>query len=287
VAALFKEFKLLCFDESYARAHGLPVLLLDGVLMAVVVVITIVGLQAVGLILIIALLVIPAAAARFWSHRMAHVGVIASLLGAISGMVGAAISALLPRLPSGAMIVLVATAIFAVSMLLGHSRGVLARVVRRTRLNARIDQQHLLRAVWERREVQRTSAPASQQSPDPMVPVAELLTMRSWSPRRLRRSIRRAVRQGLVVERRDGGVALTPTGEARATRLVRNHRLWEMYLITHADIAPSNVDRDADAIEHVLDAEMIAKLESLFRQQQARRELPASPHPLVLRNRVE
>ena len=64
---LFKEFKLLCFDEGFAGSRGLPVVRLDLGLMGLVVVVTIVGLQAVGLVLMIALLVIPSAAARLWT----------------------------------------------------------------------------------------------------------------------------------------------------------------------------------------------------------------------------
>jgi Mn-dependent DtxR family transcriptional regulator len=56
--------------------------------------------------------------------------------------------------------------------------------------------------------------------------------------------------------------------------------LWELFLIRYADIAPGQVDRDADAIEHVLDASMVAELESLLRQQDASRAVVASPHAL-------
>ncbi|MCC6359514.1 MAG: iron ABC transporter, partial [Phycisphaerales bacterium] len=55
----------------------------------------------------------------------------------------------------------------------------------------------------------------------------------------------------------------------------RNHRLWELYLITHADIAPSHVDRDADEVEHVLGPEMIRELEALMARETPRL---VSPH---------
>jgi Mn-dependent DtxR family transcriptional regulator len=69
---------------------------------------------------------------------------------------------------------------------------------------------------------------------------------------------------------------LTEKGSAEAARIVRNHRLWEMYLITYADIAPTHVDRDADMIEHVLGRGLVAKLETLLDAT----SLPKSPHPL-------
>jgi manganese/zinc/iron transport system permease protein len=65
-----------------------------------------------------------------------------------------------------------------------------------------------------------------------------------------------------------------------AARVVRQHRLWELYLITHAEIAPSHVDRDADAIEHVLGAEMVGKLEALLTDPARPTSMPQSPHSL-------
>lgn len=296
---LFKELKLLCFDEAFAGSMGFPVVLLDLVLMGVVVVVTIIGLQAVGLILMIALLVIPAAAARFWTERMTRMAAVAAGIGAVSCMIGSGLSAVFPRLPSGAMIVLVSALIFLTSMIVGPRRGVLVRALRRHSLNQRIDRQHLLRAIYEVLEargeapsVAAVEAPVAEQKRalgreserhgglEAGVPIAELLTRRSWSAARLRRAIRRASRDALVAEA-DGSVRLTPRGTERAASVVRDHRLWEIYLITHADIAPSRVDRDADAIEHVLDSAMIAELQTLLEDGQWRGGVPASPHEFV------
>jgi manganese/zinc/iron transport system permease protein len=271
---LFKELKLLCFDEDYAGSRGLPVVPLDTVLMGLVATVTILGLQAVGLILMIALLVIPAAAARFWTERMTRMTLLASMLGAVSSMVGAVVSAIFPKLPSGAMIVLVAAMFFTVSLVFGPARGVLTRWIRRLRLNARIDRQHLLRAIYERIEIQGGVLPGQ---PTPPVPFATLLMMRSWTPGRLRRQIRRAQAEELVTIDHGGGVRLTPRGLSEAARLTHDHRLWELYLIRYADIAPGKVDRDADAIEHVLAPELIDELEAMLK---LRTRIPRSPHPI-------
>src|SRR5690606_17610218 len=91
--SFYKEFRLICFDESYARSQGWPVLLLDVVLMAMVTLVTVIGLQAVGLVLVIALLVIPAAAARFWTNRLWKMLVIAATAGGLSCYVGTLASA--------------------------------------------------------------------------------------------------------------------------------------------------------------------------------------------------
>lgn len=275
--ALFKELKLLCFDEGFAGSRGFPVMLLDLVLMAMVVVVTIVGLQAVGLILMIALLVIPAAAARFWTEKMALMTFISAFLGAGGAMVGAAMSALFSKLPSGAMIVLVCTCFFLFSLVFGSQRGVLVRIVRRERLNRTVDRQHLLRAMYELLEPQQSTDPKAKQA----VVSDQLLGKRSWGLRRLSRSINRAIRAGLVTEVADQ-ISLTKAGWQEARRLTRQHRLWELYLITYADVAPGRVDRDADAIEHVLEPEVVAELASLL-EEKTDHAVPATPHALESR----
>ncbi|MCA9049681.1 MAG: metal ABC transporter permease [Planctomycetaceae bacterium] len=287
---LFKELKLLCFDEGFAGSEGYPLLLLDLVLMSLVVVTSIVGLQAVGLVLVIALLVIPAAAARFWTAAMWKTAAIASLIGGLGGLIGAVVSAVFERLPSGAMIVLVCAAMFLLSLLFGTHRGVVVRQWRRMALNRSIDHQHLLRAIYELSEAAAASrrsgnseqgvAGANDVREPPAVLVADLVNMRSWSLRRLQRQIRRSHRAGWIVPSGDS-VRLTAGGAKEAARLTRQHRLWELYLITHADVAAATVDRDADSLEHVLEPEIVAELESLLDHGDDVRP-PVSPHEMVL-----
>lgn len=123
VGWLLKAWALVCFDEGYARTSGLSVGAVDVAMMAAVVLVIVAGLQAVGAILMIALLVIPAAAARFWTHRVGVMVSLAAVMGGVSCWLGALISAAAEDLPSGATIVLVAAAIFGVSMVLGRQRG--------------------------------------------------------------------------------------------------------------------------------------------------------------------
>lgn len=276
---LFKELKLLCFDESFAASRGYPVLALDIVLMALVVTVTIIGLQAVGLILMIALLVIPACAARFWTEEMSVMTLASAVLGAMSAFLGAAMSAVLPRLPSGAMIVVVAAVVFAISMFLAPARGLLARAIGRKRLDAKVHRQHLLRAIYESLEVRDLAPQLDRPQKSASVSIGDLVPLRSWSRRQLDSYIQRAVAQGLA-GRDASEVWLSALGSREAAKYVHDHRLWELYLMKYADVAPSQVDRGADAIEHVLDADMVAELESLVRQRTAPQRIPPSPHPV-------
>jgi manganese/zinc/iron transport system permease protein len=124
VCLLFrKELLLLCFDENFARSSGFHPPRLDALLMVLLALVTVVGMQAVGLILILAFLIIPAAAARFWSDDVRFLLALSAGIGALSGYLGATLSALTPNLPAGAVIVLTATAFFLISFVFGSRRG--------------------------------------------------------------------------------------------------------------------------------------------------------------------
>jgi manganese/zinc/iron transport system permease protein len=265
--ALFKEFTLLCFDQDYAGSQGYSVAKLDVLLMTLVVLITVIGLQAVGLILVIALLIIPPAAARFWTHRLVTMTVIAAILGAFGSAVGAALSAVIPKLPAGAIIVVTYSVLFFLSMLVGKEKGILVRQFRRYRLNQKVGLQHALRAIHE----------AMEKSGQEQATLEELLEARSWPRKVVSSLLQRCLREGHA-SKTEEGYTLTDSGHELAQRLVRNHRLWELYLITYADIAPSHVDRDADRVEHILSDELITELEALLAEEYPSSRCPQCPH---------
>ncbi|MEX2570720.1 MAG: iron chelate uptake ABC transporter family permease subunit [Gemmatimonadota bacterium] len=132
-ALLWKELKLLAFDQEFGAALGLPMRRLDVVLTTLLVVAIVIGLQTVGVVLMSAILIAPAAAARQWSDRLGRIVVLAGIFGATAGVTGAVISASTPRLPTGPTIVLCAGAIMLVSLFLAPQRGLLAELVRQRR----------------------------------------------------------------------------------------------------------------------------------------------------------
>lgn len=131
---LFKELKALTFDPVFAATLGLPVGRLDFLLMLLLGAVTIVGIQAVGILMIVALIVIPPVAARFWTRRLGRMVVLASLFGALSAGFGAALSAVVVGLPTGAAIVLIAGGVFAISFVAAPHRGLVARGLRSRRV---------------------------------------------------------------------------------------------------------------------------------------------------------
>ena len=173
---------------------------------------------------------------------------------------------------------LVAALFFVVSLLIGTERGVIVRFLRQSQLKKRIGRQHLLRALYEILEGGRVTEELNIRT----VPFRQIRGRRTWSDTQLRDYIRHAYNDGLVeAPNKVDSILLTKTGLAEAAQVTRNHRLWEMYLIEYADVAPSRVDRDADMVEHVLGEKMVTRLENKLRAYRSAGSLvPQSPHPI-------
>jgi manganese/zinc/iron transport system permease protein len=175
-------------------------------------------------------------------------------------------------LPAGAVIVLAAAAVFCFSLLFGTARGLVRTLRERARLRARILRENLLRELFEWYETAVSEAGGPT--------VSDLLPRRSWSLRRLIAMRNRLQKEGQVtLDEETGSIRFTESGEVAAHSVVRKHRLWETYLITHADTAPGHVDWGADAIEHVLDEELVRELERKLEAKETD-PMPESPHTL-------
>ncbi len=129
----YKEFKLLSFDSGFAGSIGLPLNALNIGLTGLTVVAVVIGLQTVGVVLMAAMLVGPAVAARQWTHKLASMLVIAGGIGALSGVVGAMLSARDSGVPTGPMIILSLTAMVLGSLFFAPERGLVWEWVRRRR----------------------------------------------------------------------------------------------------------------------------------------------------------
>lgn len=279
---LFKEMTILAFDQEFAHAQGWPVLLLDSLLMGLIVLVTVIGLQSVGLLLVVALPVIPAASARFWTDDLKRMAWISAVIGGVSAVAGVVLSATFPLLSTGPMIVLSGASLFTVSMLFGRQRGVITRLRRLRRSRIRHGRLDLLRACYEHLEQNLPEGMHlhGEQMTERMLTLNLLLSRRSWKPARVESLLSRAVRDGLLLREGEAGYRLTDEGATQAVRAARNHRMWELFLIRYAEIAPSHVDRDADMIEHVLSPEVLEELETALGQQYPHLRVPDSPHSI-------
>jgi manganese/zinc/iron transport system permease protein len=253
VFVAFKELKLLAFDSSFAATLGWPVTGLELLQSALTVTAITVGLQLVGVVLMAAMLITPAAAARYWTDRLPRMLAIAAAIGAISGVLGAAISLIAPRMPTGPWTVVAATAFFAVSLFAAPKRGVIARAIRHAAMRRRTADENVLKTVWQLGE-----ATAGFDTPRG---AHEVAARRRIPEREARRVLERLRRSGWI-ERMGAGFRFTTAGLDRARRIVRLHRLWEVYLAERLQLAPDHVHDDAEHIEHILTPELEAELEA-------------------------
>ncbi|GBD37246.1 Manganese transport system membrane protein MntB [bacterium HR36] len=131
VVLLYKEFQLIAFDNEFAQAQGWPTGRLDLLLLSLVVLVVVIGLPIVGVVMVSALLILPAAAARFWTNRLGVMLMLAGGIGIGMGMIGTMVSAEWSYLPAGPTIMLTGAAFFAFSLLCAPKRGLVVRWLRR------------------------------------------------------------------------------------------------------------------------------------------------------------
>ena len=135
---LHRRMIVVAFDPEYAETMGFGVRATDLMTMGLVLLVTVIGLKVVGLILIVALLIIPPVTARFWTNRVDRLVTIAAVAGGLAAYIGAALSAAYPKVPTGAIIVLVSFVMFAISFLLAPERGLVGSLLRHLRFQYRV-----------------------------------------------------------------------------------------------------------------------------------------------------
>ena len=126
----WKEFKILLFDADYTKTLGFNTKLIDILITSFIVLAIVLGLQTVGVVLMSAMLLAPAAAARQWTNSLSVMVFLAALFGAFSGVFGTAISASQNNLSTGPVIVLVAAVFVIISFVFSPSRGLLFKQIR-------------------------------------------------------------------------------------------------------------------------------------------------------------
>ena len=140
VFAFWKEFKLLSFDPEFGASLGLPMRTIDILLTTFLVIAIVIGLQTVGVVLMSAMVIAPAAAARLWTNSLSIMVVLSALFGAVAGVTGAVMSSSAEHLPTGPTIVLAATTLVLISMAIAPERGLVWAAVQRRK------QRHQIRA---------------------------------------------------------------------------------------------------------------------------------------------
>lgn len=238
VAVLFKELKLAAFDGALAHAMGFRPGALHALLMATVAATCVASFEAVGSVLVVAMIVAPPTTARLWTDRLARMLVIAAAIGALSSLVGYALARHFNASAAGMMAV-VASGAFAVSVLFAPRAGLFFRALRGWRLRLRIAGEDLLGALYRRHEGR-----------DAPIPERGFICLVA----------RRFLLARGMITLAAGTPALTPRGIEEAARVIRSHRLWETYLAQNLNLPVDHLHGPSEVMEHFIDEPLAAKL---------------------------
>jgi manganese/zinc/iron transport system permease protein len=265
---LYKEFKLISFDRDYAKVVGFPVRPLEIIMATLTVLSVTVGIQAVGVVLMAAMLITPAAAAYYWTNNLKIMLACASAFGALAGFVGSYISYTAPGMPTGPWVIVAVSTVAFASMLLAP-KGWLPRFLKVRSNRQKMLRENILKLFYHAGEHDNNFEKARNSD--------ELLVKRKIPHSEFASGIKSLVKNNFIIPDNDKW-KLTAAGKAEAQRIVRIHRLWELYLSTYLKIAPDHVHVDAEAIEHIITPEMEATLEKALKHPEQDPHLRGIPY---------
>lgn len=263
VTIYYKEIQAMSFDTAYARSLGINTQAIDALIFFLVVLAVVIGIRSVGVVLMSAMLISPAVAARQYTNKMYKMFILAAFFGVLSGFLGNYLSVELTRwliaafpdthiaLPTGPMIVVTASLICLLSLMFAPKRGLFIRLARICAFRYRCMCENLLKAMW-------------RIGPTAHVSFNQIAKHQSASKAYLWWIMHRLSRQGWV-EAIPQGYHLTPEGTQWAARIVRLHRLWEVYLVDYLGVGSERVHRSAEEMEHIITPELEAELTLLLK----------------------
>ena len=249
-----RPFRVLSFDAGFAVGLGYPVKLLNALFFGLLTFAVVVAMQAVGVILVSAMLITPAATAYLLTDRLQKMMGVSVLLGVSSALGGWWISNIDERFQTGPIITLFGALMFGLTYFFAPRHGILASFLRHSSSKSRIHRENTLKAIYRIIEAEDFKAVG--------VGVEQLAEVRKLPFEEVAKDGWDLVKNNEATwEEGETALYLTSSGWRRAAEIVRNHRLWELYLTDQANYAADHVHDDAEKIEHVLGADTVRKLE--------------------------
>jgi manganese/zinc/iron transport system permease protein len=255
VLFFFKELKLSSFDPAHATAMGVPAGVMHFVTMALVAATCVAAFESVGSILVIAMLIVPAATAHLLADRLWVMIGLSVLLAVMAAVMGHAGAILVPgafghgATTTAGMMAVACGLLFLVAAVFSPRSGYLGRLAGRLMLRLRIAREDLLADLW--RESEGRYPLENPSSAGHSAGWRAWLVLARWQ----------LAGGGEIRRAGDGRWTLTKRGRRRAGNLIRSHRLWEGYLAEKGGLAPSSVHRPAERLEHFTDPALVARLE--------------------------
>lgn len=252
VILFYKEFKLISFNPDFAKVIGLPVKFLEFLLSTITVLAVAVGIQAVGVVLMAALLITPASGARFWTNRLGYMIFISTFFGALSGFLGSYISYIAPAMPTGPWIVMCLSLLTIGSIWFAPKTGMFSKFKVQRSNERKILIENVLKLFYHIGEKDNEFSKSRS--------LQELKASRNIGSTDLIKGLKLLKRRNWVIKKQQNWM-ITQSGLIEAKRVIKLHRLWEMYLNQRLKLEPDHVHNDAEAIEHIITPELERQLE--------------------------
>jgi manganese/zinc/iron transport system permease protein len=249
VALFWKEFKLSSFDPALATTMGFSAGLLHYLLMALVAVTSVASFEAVGSILVVAMLIVPPATAHLLVDRLGPMVILAAAIGALSAVLGYVLGVWFNTNLAGMMTV-TAAGLYGLAVLFSPRYGILSTAVANLQTALRVVREDLLAMLYRLEELH---SPRRLASAEAQQAVGGGLLAR-WGLRGL-------LRDGRVLTGGQG-LELTASGRDAARQMVRSHRLWETYLVKVLGLPLDHVHEPAHRVEHFIGKELREELEA-------------------------
>lgn len=244
VILFFKPFQLVCFNHEFAKSIGVKVKRMEFLLSTLTVMTVAIGIQAVGVVLMSTLLIAPAASARYWTNRLPIMILLAALFGTFSSVIGVMLSTMKNNMPTGPWIVFSLFTFTLFTLLFAPHKGWFSIKRRNLSNHKKITEENLLKTFYQLKEEGNTA-----------VSFRDFLEKRAVDTNSLVRDVRRMVKHGFLVEK-DKTFSLTESGNKEAARVLRSHRLWELYLTNRMNFKNDHIHGTAETIEHLITPEI-------------------------------
>lgn len=248
IVLFYKQLLLTSFDPTMAMTIGISTTLVHYMLMTLLSMSIVAGLQSVGVILIIAMLITPPATAYLLSNNLKKILLLSAMFGTISAITGLYLSYHF-NFASGASIVLVAVALFMLAFLFSPKEGVVTKLFRRRSASKMVLIEDVIKLSYRFKD-----------EPGKTELVDKIANELGISNSRVEAAIKTLIGKDLML-RTNGTYNLTDEGVKYALRLVRTHRLWETYITNKNVVDIEHIHPEAEKVEHVLTEDMVDELD--------------------------
>lgn len=250
VPIFYNHFKISLFDSNFAHTIGLNKRLMQVLISSLIIISTAIGIQTVGIVLMSALIITPASSSFFWTNNFKKAILLSGIFAVISSIVGVFISYLSPSMPTGPWIIVALSSIALFSAFFSK-KGIITKKIKARRNNKKMISDNILKALYRIGESTNTTEESRT--------LQEIQNFREVQPKELMTGLKVLKSKELAIQ---AGTlwTLTEKGISEAKRIIRIHRLWELYMEKFMLIQIDHVHESAESIEHIMTPDLEKEL---------------------------